>query len=171
MDELLIRKAQNGDRESFSAAVMELKDRAYRIAYCYLHNREDSMDAVCDAVEKAYRNIKKLNNAGLFSTWFIRIVINECKTHLRKYCRETVTEDVMATAAAREKDEQAMDLEILLKELDAQDRMLIYMKYYMGYTLIEISGLTDLSLWNIKSRIYGNLKKMKGKLQLGEVEA
>lgn len=84
MDELLIRKAQKGDKDSFTKAVMEFKDQAYRITYCYLHDEEDSMDAVCDAVEKSLVNIKKLNDPKLFKTWFIRIVINECKMQMSK---------------------------------------------------------------------------------------
>lgn len=83
MDELIVKRAVAGDKESFSNAVMELKDRAYKIAYCCLHNEHDSMDTVCDAVEKAYRNIKKLREPKFFSTWFIRIMINECKSHTR----------------------------------------------------------------------------------------
>jgi RNA polymerase sigma-70 factor (ECF subfamily) len=58
--EQLIRKAQKGDWESFSQAVFSVKDQAYRIAYCYLYEENDSMDVVCDAMEKAYLKISNL---------------------------------------------------------------------------------------------------------------
>ena len=68
----------------FTKAVEEVKEDSYRVAYCYMHNENDAMDCVCNAVEKAYINFRKLKDPGFFKTWFIRIVINECKVMLRK---------------------------------------------------------------------------------------
>ena len=101
MDELLIRKAKRGDPDSFDQLIQQVRDQAYRVAYCYLHNEYDSMDAVCDGVEKAFRNLKKLKEPKYFRTWFIRIVINECKLQLR--AKEKVTEmaDSIYTDEAR----------------------------------------------------------------------
>jgi len=163
MDELTVRKAVNGDKLSFS-------NDAYRIAYCYLNNAEDSMDAVCDAVEKALRNIRTLREPGFFKTWFIRIVINECKIQLRK--RKTVI--FMADKLYKDESymsdakEEAIDLQELLKKLEPLDRLLIYMKYYLGYTLEEIAGTVNLPPGTVKSRIYRNLKSLRIYLEIPE---
>ena len=170
MDEILILKARKGDKESFTQAVLQVKEQAYRIAYCYLHNEADSMDAVCDAVEKAYIHIKKLKEAKYFNTWFIRIVINECKLILRSRSRVLIQADSMYYSCGDNLDvEDKLDLDRLLMELPSQDRVMIYMKYYMGYTLEEIAQLMDMSSGTIKTHLYGSLKKLRSRLLVEEV--
>lgn len=170
MDELVVKKAQKGDRESFTAAIMEVKDQAYRIAYCYLKNEADSMDAVCDAVEKAFKNIKKLKHTEFFATWFIRIVINECKLQIRRSKKAIEAADRLYEKEIYQIDrEDRMDLAQMLEQLDSADRILIYMKYYMGYSLEEIARASDLPVGTVKTRIYSNLKNIKEKMEVREV--
>jgi len=170
MDKILIEKAQKGDRESFTEAILQVKDQAYKIAYCYLHNEHDSMDAVCDAVEKAFIGIKKLKDKSFFTTWFIRIVINECKQQIRKHRTIMISDYLQDTVKTCEENiEGGIDLEILLDKLDPSDRILIYMKYYMGYTLEEIAEKVNLPAGTVKTRIYGNLRSIREKLELREV--
>lgn len=170
MDEILIRKAQKGDKESFTYIIMQAKDQAYRIAFSYLHNEEDSMDAVCNAVEKAFLNINKLKHAEFFSTWFVRIVINECKQIKRKQKRMNPLEDTnKAVCTGSIGAEEKLDLKMMLGKLDSQERMMIYMKYYLGYTLEEIAEIIQIPLGTVKTRIYKNLKAMKSKLEWEEV--
>ena len=168
MDELLVRKSIKGDRESFGQIVAMVRDQAYRVAYCYLRNEEDSMDAVCDAVEKAFCNLKKLKEPKYFKTWFIRIIINECKLQLRNRKKvEYLADDIFIQADISNKEENP-DLNKVLDQLPALDRLLIYMKYYMGYTLEEIAAATDMPTGTVKTRIYGNLKVLKSRLEVSE---
>lgn len=169
MDEALIINAQKGDKESFTAAVLQINDQAYKIAYCYLHNEEDSMDAVCEAVEKALRNIKKLREPSFFKTWFIRIVINECKMQLRIKGKAINIEDALQEDAYpmdRVAGEERIDLQKQLKQLAPIERNMIYMKYYLGYTLDEISEILKMPVGTVKTKIYNCLKKMREKLEI-----
>ena len=68
MDELMVVKARKGNKDAFSQIIYEVKDEAYRLAFCYLHNSDDSMDAVCNGIEKAFVHIKKLKNPKYFKT-------------------------------------------------------------------------------------------------------
>ena len=169
MNEKLVRKAKKGDKEAFSQLIEEVKKQSYKIAYCYLNSQEDSLDAVCDAIEKAFNNIKKLNEPKFFKTWFIRIVINECKKKLREKERVVyLADEIFERESKSGINDGKLDLENLLKELPQIERLLIYMKYYLGYTLEEISNVVDLPEGTVKSKIYNNLKKMKIKLEVRE---
>lgn len=169
MNEELVRKAKKGDTESFSCLIEQVKEQAYRVAYCYLHNEEDSMDAVCDGVEKAYHHLRKLKEDRYFKTWFIRIVINECKQQLRRKQKIVhIADQLYATESFHMRREEKLDLEGLLNNLPMVERTLIYMKYYMGYTLAEIADIMELPEGTVKSKIYHNLKKMKLQLELKE---
>lgn len=131
-------------KEQFIQAIMEAKDQAYRIAFCYLHSEADSMDAVCNAVEKAFIHMDKLRDGRMFKTWFIRIVINECNQQLRAKKKVVYIPDSMELQAPDTDTDMKMDLEGLLNKLPSSDRILIHMKYYMGYTLEEIAQATNM---------------------------
>jgi RNA polymerase sigma-70 factor (ECF subfamily) len=161
--EQLIRKSQKGDWESFSQAVFSLKDQAYRIAYCYLYNENDSMDAVCDAMEKAYRKIKSLRQPQFFATWFIRIVINECKAHLKKKKLSSIS---INFASDSQNSEEIMDLKMALQSLAPIERVIIQMKYFFGYTFAEIAKAVDIPESTVKTKLYQTLKLLKSKLEL-----
>lgn len=158
------------NKEQFIQAITEMKDQSYRIAFCYLHNEADSMDAVCDAVEKAFIHIDKLRDNKMFKTWFIRILINECNQKLRADKKFAYVPDSMELRAPDTDIDTKIDLEGLLSKLPSSDRILIYMKYYMGYTFEEIALATNLSCGTVKTKIYSNLKKFKLQLEAGEVQ-
>jgi len=171
MQDIMVKKAKKGDKDSFSKIIQEIKDQAYRVAYCYLHNEEDSMDAVCDAIEKAYNNINKLKHPKYFKTWFIRIVINECKKQITEKNRVIyLVDEIYKQKDIKDNKDDKLDIEVLLKELPELERSLIYMKYYLGYTLFEISEIVGLPEGTVKSKIYNNLKKMKTRLDKGGLE-
>ena len=63
--------------------LVENQTRFYRLAYSYLHNREDALDAVQAAVCKALEKQDGLKDADAMRTWFYRILVNVCTDRLR----------------------------------------------------------------------------------------
>lgn len=166
LTEALIDKARKGDQVSFIRAITAVKDQAYRVAYSYLQDESSSMDAVCNAIEKAFVGIRKLKQSQLFKTWFMRIVINECHAILRYRQRIQVMDSPAADIAAGEtRSEDMLDLERLLDQLAPVDRMLIHLKYYAGYTLEEIAEMTKLPTGTVKTKIYNTIKKLRFSLK------
>jgi RNA polymerase sigma-70 factor (ECF subfamily) len=55
-----------------------------RIAQNVTHNREDSQDAVQEAFFKAFQNLGQFRGDSQFSTWLIRITVNQSLMKLRK---------------------------------------------------------------------------------------
>lgn len=168
MEQELVKKAQAGCMHSYCKLVCGIREQAYRIAFCYLKNSEDSMDAVCDAVEKAWNGIKKLKNVEFFNTWFIRIVINECKRKLKTGKRTVLIDDLREMKAYNsESYEQTLrvdlklDLQDILENIKPSDRTMLYMRYYMDYPLEHISKIIGIPLSTAKTRIYTALKKLK----------
>lgn len=158
------------EEEAFTKEVLSVKDQAYKIAYSYLRNEQDSIDTVYNAVEKALLNYKKLKDKSFFKTWFIRIIINECKMLLRKRSKvisiaDSLYKDELYSHQGKEGE---IDLETALNQLNQSDRIFIYMKYYMGYTLSEIANIFKLPEGTIKTKIYSNLKMIKEKIKVKE---
>jgi RNA polymerase sigma-70 factor (ECF subfamily) len=170
MDDILIKRARDGDKDSFTRIILGVKDQAYRVAFSYLHNEADSLDAVCNAVEKAYINIKKLKKTEYFNTWLIKIVINECKQLQRRNRGLMLVEaPEIADIEGNTDSVETMDLEQSLLELGAAERTLVHMKFYEGYTLEEIAEIMQIPIGTVKTKIYGSLRILRSKLECREV--
>ena len=68
----------------FSDLIDICKENLYKIAFSYLKNEQNSLDAVSETIYKAYKNIDKLKSREFFNTWIIKILINSCKSILKK---------------------------------------------------------------------------------------
>lgn len=80
----LLRASKNGDIVAFEQLVKRYDRKLLRIAQSVTHNREDSQDAVQEAFLKAYQNLATFRGDSQFSTWLIRITVNQALTKLRK---------------------------------------------------------------------------------------
>jgi len=80
----LVHATKDGDVAAFEQLVKRYDRKLLRIAQCVTHNREDSQDAVQEAFLKAYQNMAEFREDSQFSTWLIRITLNQSLMKLRK---------------------------------------------------------------------------------------
>src|SRR5258707_15870670 len=80
----LVHASKNGDVAAFEQLVKRYDRKLLRIAQSVTHNREDSQDAVQEAFLKAYQNLAEFREHSQFSTWLIRITVNQSLMKLRK---------------------------------------------------------------------------------------
>jgi RNA polymerase sigma-70 factor, ECF subfamily len=80
----LVHATKNGDVTAFEQLVRRYDRKLLRIAQSVTHNREDSQDAVQEAFFKAYQNLSAFRENSQFSTWLIRITLNQSLMKLRK---------------------------------------------------------------------------------------
>ena len=80
----LVHASKNGDVAAFEQLVKRYDRKLLRIAQSVTHNREDSQDAVQEAFLKAYQNLAEFREDSQFSTWLIRITVNQSLMKLRK---------------------------------------------------------------------------------------
>src|SRR5215471_16648967 len=73
----LVRAAKNGDISAFEELVKKYERKLFRIARNVMQNTEDAEDVVQTAFLKAYQNLKQFEEIAKFSTWLIRIALNE----------------------------------------------------------------------------------------------
>src|SRR2546425_3281339 len=80
----LVHATQNGDVSAFEQLVGRYDRKLVRIAQHVTHNREDSQDAVQEAFLKAFQHLGDFREDPQFSTWLIRITVNQALMKLRK---------------------------------------------------------------------------------------
>jgi RNA polymerase sigma-70 factor, ECF subfamily len=80
----LVHASKNGDVSAFEQLVKRYDRKLFRIARGVTHNAEDAQDAVQEAFFKAFQNLNSFREESQFSTWLIRITVNESLMKLRK---------------------------------------------------------------------------------------
>ena len=85
-----VHATQRGDISAFEQLVARYDGKLLRIAQHVTHNREDSEDAVQDAFLKAFQHLGEFREDAQFSTWLIRITLNQALSRVRK--RHTIKE-------------------------------------------------------------------------------
>jgi len=80
----LVHASKKGDVAAFERLVKRYDRRLLRIANTVTRNREDSEDAVQEALFKAFQNLADFREDSQFSTWLIRITVNQSLMKLRK---------------------------------------------------------------------------------------
>lgn len=86
----LVHATQRGDISAFEQLVARYDGKLLRIAQHVTHSRQDSEDAVQDAFLKAFQHLGEFREDAQFSTWLIRITLNQALSRLRK--RRTMKE-------------------------------------------------------------------------------
>ncbi len=149
------------------------QNKFYRLSYSYLHNEADAKDAIQNAIVKAFENFSSVKDKKYLSTWFYRILVNECNAILRKKKNIIFESDAMIEEIADEKDEvshyhQKQQLQEVIEKMNPDLRIIIILHFYEEKTLSEISEITKQPLSTIKSRLYRGLQLLR--IQMDEEE-
>ena len=83
-DLILVHATKSGCVSAFDQLVRKYDRKLLRIAQSVTHHREDAEDAVQEAFLKAFQKLDQFHESAKFSTWLIRIVLNEALMRLRK---------------------------------------------------------------------------------------
>ena len=83
-DEDLCRRIAQRDGGAFDLLVERYKERAYRIAWSVVRDREDARDCSQEAFIRLHEAAGSFAGEAKFSTWFYRILVNCCLDHERK---------------------------------------------------------------------------------------
>src|SRR6266581_6739486 len=177
----LAHATQNGDVSAFEQLVGRYDRKLLRIAQHVTHNAEDSQDAVQEAFFKAFQHLGEFREDSQFSTWLIRITVNQALMKLRK--RRTTKEvsldedfqadgdmlprEVTDWAPNPEELYRASELRDILiktlKELRPILRTVFVLRDIEGLSIDQTAEVLDLSPAAVKARLW------RARLQLREL--
>lgn len=130
-------------RSKFRDIYREYKSLMYHIAFQRLGQAEDAEDAVQHVFMKVAEHIGKIEPVSdRTRQLMVTMVANRASDLLR--ARGRACTEPMANVPAQEEEGFLADCILRLPE---QQRTVIWLKYYHGYTLREIAGMLNISLW------------------------
>ncbi|MCT8977687.1 sigma-70 family RNA polymerase sigma factor [Clostridium sp. CX1] len=165
--EILVKKSKQGDKEALIQLIMAEKTDFYKLAYLYLKNEEDALDALQDTIIILYENINKLRNHGAFYSWSKTILVNRCKKLLRekkKIVSLTSVKEEPYEEGFDRKNEQII-LEKHLSYLKEKYQEVIKLRYFLDLDNETISKMLNIPVGTVKSRIFNGIKKLKESLR------
>lgn len=157
--------------EELTTFLVEEQARLYRLAYSYLKNREEALDAVQTAVCRALEKRDSLRERSALRAWVCHILVNACTDQLRQRKRVAFVPPEMLDAGSYE-DPLPEDgsLARRVDALPAEVAAVIRLRFYEDMSLKEISAVTGCSLSTVKTRLYTGLKKLRVSLEGVEIE-
>src|SRR4051812_8085117 len=164
----VIRLVKKGSKEALLQLIMAEKDVYYRLALTYMENSHDAMDAMEEMIVKVYENIDQLKKEEAFYSWSKTILVNCCKSMLRKQKRLVLIDDWhssnpghVQTSNPYLSSDRQMDIKELLIHLNEQQKEAIQLKYFHDLDYQTIADMTSVSIGTVKSRIFQGLKKLR----------
>ena len=86
-DEVLIKRFQRGDRDSYTELVNRYKNKIINFTFRYLGDYDSAEDITQETLLKLYIKKDSYKEIAKFSTWLYTIAGNLAKTELRKIKR------------------------------------------------------------------------------------
>ena len=100
----LIGRILAGEKQSFYQLVQPHERRVYLTAYAIVQNEADAEEVAQEAVLKAFRHLKEFRGQARFSTWLVRITINEARMRVRSD-RKRLFQSIEAAQPDDERDD------------------------------------------------------------------
>ena len=151
------------DKEQFARRVTDLQGSLYRVAASYLQGESDRLDAISEAITRAWEKRHTLRDETLFRTWITRILIRECVNIQRKQKRSVPVEQL--PEAAQDEDGRVVALRDALEQLPRRHRTMIVLHYMEGYDVRETARIMSTTKGAVcagLSRARQRLKEMIG---------
>ena len=168
-DEELIGRARRGEEPAFGLLMRRHSGSIRRLVAHYFRNRSVVDDMAQETFVKAYYGLNSFHNDSPFVYWLRKIAVRLCLDEMRRRKPETVDRedsiDAITENSASGNSERRIEARLLLDKvlsgLSPLDRMIVVLLYGEGYDSKEISGLTGLSLANVKVRAFRIRRRLR----------
>ena len=149
--------------DDFFNRIDTMRTKMIKIAYSYFSSESMAIDIVDEAIYKGYLKRKSLREIEYMETWMIRILINLCNNHYKKFSRVNGIDELPEESTVEQYD--SLPLKIAMQKLPEKYRQVVVLKYFIGYGVVEISEITDTPQGTVATRLRKALSLLRLELQ------
>ena len=135
----------------FEQNISALQSSLYRVARSYLRCEHDCLDAISEAILKAWQKLPSLRNEARFKAWLMRILIRECINIQRQQKRVSPMETV---PVCEQPQDASFELMHALDALPQRLRTPTVLYYMEGYRVADIAHILHSKKGTISSQLY-----------------
>jgi len=172
-DAELVLRAKRGDAGAFDALIGPCIEPAWRFAATILRDPEEARDVVQEAAFKAFRKLGQLHDGSPVRPWFFAIVGNQCRTvrRARWWSVVHVAEPQGQSAGPEDATVRILDLRHALAGLGRDDRIALYLFYYLDLPQEEVAQVMGTSTGAVKTRLHRAVRRLRPALEVEETPA
>lgn len=179
--QVVIRRCQEGQLDAFTTLFRHYQNHVYELACVILHDEAAAEDVVQDSFLAVFQHIANYRGDSTFKTWLTAVVVNQCRTQLRKRkIRKALSLEQLSpggffrSGANREdlsdvvyRRQQHQTLWDLVDQLPDRLRLPMILRYRYGLPCPDIGVILN----KRKSTIYQYLKEGRCELERMAQEA
>ena len=145
--------------QAFFKRALALRGPLWRVAWSILRNGADCDDAIQEALLRAWARRDSLKDEALFEAWLTRIVINACKSQLRRAARRPQAPLEAVAEPAAPVENAALRDAILALPLALRLPLLLH--YMEGYSVRETAQILSLPETTVHWRLHDARKRIR----------
>jgi RNA polymerase sigma factor (sigma-70 family) len=155
--------------EEYNRSVEEYADSVYRFIRADIRDEDRANDIVQDSYEKLWRHVSEIEYV-VVKSWLFSTAYHAMIDIIRKEKRMTIIEDYGEKDLTYESEYSDLNeiLHSALERLPEQQRSVILLRDYEGYSYKEIGEITGLTEPQVKTYIYRGRIAMKN--YIGKIE-
>ncbi len=178
-DAEVIERVLGGDKACYAVLMRRYNQTLYRAVRSYLKNAADVEDTMQDAYVKAFAKLAQFKGHSAFSTWLVRIGINEALQRLRRARRVQVMDVDLEEKLERLPDDEGMDpekrmireqqrqrLEAAIDGLPDAYRAVYMLRGVEAMSVAEVAAALGISESNVKVRLFRAKAMLKEQLTM-----
>lgn len=154
----LIKRAIDGDHQSFAQLIQSHDDRMRAVAYQMMSDRHAMDDVLQMSYLKAFRKLTSFRAEASFSSWLHRIVVNVCLDEIRKKQRKAEVSlesvaNLISTTSIEDQYATSASLHSALQRLSPDMRSVVILVDGQGLSYEEAALALDTQAGTIASRL------------------
>ncbi len=180
-DAELVSQARAGDADAFGFLLDQHRPMVTRVAARFVGDHAAVDELVQEASLTAFLSLRDLRDPGRFGSWFCGIVLNLCRSHVRRLHSDAPLERVATSAGAGHQTGADSDPASILEEKELRARVLAAVSelpptmrsatllfYYRQMSVREIAASLGITVGAVKVRL--NRARRRLREQLAESE-
>jgi RNA polymerase sigma-70 factor, ECF subfamily len=165
-DEQVVAQVLDGQTALFEVLMRRYNERVYRAARAIVRDEREAEDVIQQAYVNAYTHLRQFQGTARFSTWLMRITINEALARVRRQRRHEPFDDeasnvepFMTRPATPDPERQAFTgelralLEWAIDGLADGAREVFVLREVEGLSTAEVAESLDVSEDVVKTRL------------------
>jgi len=170
----LVERAMAGDHDAFSELARVSIGRLYVVARLILRDDGRAEDATQEALVAAWRRLNGLRDPDRFEAWLHRLLVNACYREARRGRRQGSIEVHVQTLPMPEAaGSSGMDFDLAdrdqlergFRRLDVDQRTVLVMHYYLGFSLDDAAEVLGVPPGTVRSRLHRAIGAMRAALE------
>ena len=150
-------------KKKFCDYIYIYKRDLYIIASAILKNSADAEDAVSNAILKGYEKLDQLRDVRKFKPWMLMITKNEALKLKKK--RLELPGNEMVEAMLKPTQDRYDELWDVIRKMKEEYRLVVVLFYYEDLSIRDISGVLNIPLGTVKSRLNRGKEELKQALK------